>query len=374
MDTLEIIVREHDHDRFNRQAPVSDVKIYHEIIRDQEFVQHAHNVINSLRRDVSSGSLNSSHWYTYWFRFATDGMTTLIYSGRTITPAWTINDTVNVDGTEGPGTLKTYVLFDTLHTRYHMPSSRSTGSNILPEHLEIARAYWEAYDYTATCQIQTALGYPGRAQSIGTDGQIVIPADDYYRLIYFAELVRPDGSKYTLYVAGLEAERAATQLRLTRMILAEGWEPMGTDSLFGLPRRRRTVAPDQEYAVCQIVPIYKRDPSHDILPEEVDYAYFRLGFSAGLTRPNLSSAFIATRMAAMPDDAYCLGNYVRPDSIQHPWNLYPEAQIAAWDDLVKELLEDGWEQATGVGKFRMSVAESYKYADVRRWDSPKTKW
>jgi hypothetical protein len=425
MDSLEIIVTKHDQgfhldasemsvadavakygDRYlpdRSWVIIPDEKIYHQVIRDQEFVQRARNVIRSLERGVRSGSLNPRTWYVCWMRFATDGMTDLIYSGRSITPAWQINDTVSADSVSGPGSLKTHVLMNTLFTRYHMPGFGGSDENLTADHRHMARMFWEAApvtdqtmarrilmstampdEYVATCRIQEALQYPSPGGRHGAQGQLVTPPSDHYRLIYFANLVTPDGCAYMLTGGHVDvraepgeslhrdphpcmadellAERTAARQKLKHMILAEGWEQIDRDGWsFGMPKRMSAIALDKAWVVCQIEPYYVQDRERSAREPNGDYVYYHLGFSGQGIRPNLDR-FIVTRCnVEMHDELYRLERGVYPMSIQHPWDLHVAEQVAAWEAVTKILLEDGWEQVNGVGKFRMPLAQSYKY-------------
>ena len=96
--------------------------------------------------------------------------------------------------------------------------------------------------YVATCHMQSVVEYPARCVC---------------RLTYFAILMHPDGSQYPVtgpyvdvplesdtarfpqlcWTPELEAERDAARDELAKKILAEGWENMGVNGLFGMPRR-----------------------------------------------------------------------------------------------------------------------------------------
>jgi hypothetical protein len=273
MDILEIVVSEHHEAGGELVGGVwrPDAEIYHEIIRDEHFVWRANQIIAGLRRDfhVFGGpSRSPTQWLTYWMRFATDGLATLIYSGQSGRGLWHYNDTVHQGSTEDPwSTLKTHVLWRTLTEVYHVPGQAVPEDALIPEYREKAQTIWDSY---------------GR---------------------------------------------------------------------------------DEPWAYCQIVPVYSRDRDH---PDDgAVYAHFDLGFWASATRRHLETVSVAHRWVDMGGETYCLDNYQRPDAIQHPWDLRAEAQIVAWNDLVQQLVAEGWEQTTGVGKFRMPMEESYKYPASR---------
>jgi hypothetical protein len=369
-DQLEVTVVARGVDRAHRVvqmgAPMPDRELYHRVISDRNFVQYAHRIIRGLK-DVSRGPSHQSQWYTFSLRFVTDGKTTLVYSGESSGSMWILDDLVSTRTVKTMGESPAGEVMWILCSCYGVPDYRN------PSNEEKAKI---PDGYVATCQIQGGLQYPS-------------PASPYYRLIYSANLKTPEGFTRTVqggkvevladlstlsdstvrdrhrdrhrdlhpcYAPELEAERTTAQQKLVDVILAEGWEQIG-DGQFGMPQRMSAV-PDKRYAICQIEPQYfgRQDRSR----EDDDYDYYEVGFRARGIRPNLDIFDFAWRKVDM-HALYRVERGIRPDGIQHPWDICLDEQIAAWDDLIQEVLEDGWEQVNGVGKFRLTVAESYKY-------------
>src|SRR5215467_4476141 len=99
MDLLEVIVAKHHNGYMQERnwVPLPDEKLFHEVITDQEFVRHAHEVISSQHQDedtLGTGWWNGHGYYAYWFRFARDTLTTLLYWGDSYAIGWQLNDTV----------------------------------------------------------------------------------------------------------------------------------------------------------------------------------------------------------------------------------------------------------------------------------------
>jgi hypothetical protein len=374
MDQLEVTVVARGgsgHRLVQMRAPMPDREIYHEVISDRNFVQYAHRTISGLEEVVPGDDSFRPQWYTFSLRFLTDGKTMLVYSGESNGSTWTLDDMVSTRTVKTMDDRPASDVMWILKSCYSMPDFR------IPHNETRAKAPDE---YLATCQIQSALEYPSPRHTAGAQGQIVVEANPYYRLMYFANLVTPDGRTYTVtggtvevrgepgdyshrdphpcHAPELEAERAAVRERLVQIILAEGWEQI-SENQFGLSKRRSIFGTDERYAICQIEPNYfaRRDLSR----EDEGYEYYELGFRAHGIRPNLEVFDLAWRSVDMHGDFYRVERGMRPDGIQHPWDICVEEQIAAWDDLIKEMLADGWEQINGVGKFRMPVVESYKY-------------
>jgi hypothetical protein len=126
MELLEIIVAKHNNGYWQDEPwkspwqPLPNEKIYHEVITDQEFVQRVHETLSSLE-SARGTSLMQRPFYDYLWRFATDGRTTLIYSGQSNYICWRLDDTVNPRSVVGPRGDPVRELMFALHDRFGVP-------------------------------------------------------------------------------------------------------------------------------------------------------------------------------------------------------------------------------------------------------------
>jgi hypothetical protein len=128
MDQLEIIVMaNYGRDRSGLSPnPLPIGEMYREVITDQELVQHAREVISNLEQFAGRNAWADGPYFTYTFRFTTDGMTTLTYSGSSARTRWYRDDTVSTTYVAAPGSTRpSRDLMTTLSDRYCMPTQIS---------------------------------------------------------------------------------------------------------------------------------------------------------------------------------------------------------------------------------------------------------
>jgi hypothetical protein len=123
MDLLEVIVTSHSNGYWQEDQSwvnLPNEKLFHEIITDQEVVQHAHEMLSSLETMLGLSVMHRPV-YIYWLRFATDGRTTLLYWGEDNRVCWRRSDTVDTRSVNGPGGYPVAPLLRVLHDCFGVP-------------------------------------------------------------------------------------------------------------------------------------------------------------------------------------------------------------------------------------------------------------
>jgi hypothetical protein len=101
-----------------------DEKVFHVVITDQEVVDNAREIISAAEHRVAPDHghhLPHGPDYFYYFRFATDDLTTLVYSGSSNESMWHLDDTAVTTWVPSPVDPPLSDLMNTLHDRFGMP-------------------------------------------------------------------------------------------------------------------------------------------------------------------------------------------------------------------------------------------------------------
>jgi hypothetical protein len=98
-----------------------DEKVFHLVITDQELVQSAKAVISGAEYVERGHSTPHQPEYFYLLRFATDDLTTLVYSGSSTMNWWELSDTAATKRVTYPVDPPLSDVMNTLHDRFGMP-------------------------------------------------------------------------------------------------------------------------------------------------------------------------------------------------------------------------------------------------------------